>query len=134
MTGVGKHFAFPYKQAAGRLTNLIVTRSDVIKEHPAEVKETVAAVVRLVDNLQKDKGAWVASIVKGTGLDKTVATEALKNSYPDFKMYRAQTQAIGAMMKDLKYISTDVSAQIDKNMDYSFLMEVTKKPKSELGY
>jgi len=38
------------------------------------------------------------------------------------------------MMKDLKYISTDVSAQIDKNMDYSFLMEVTKKPKSELGY
>ncbi|THA43261.1 ABC transporter substrate-binding protein, partial [Streptomyces sp. A1136] len=104
------------------------------KEHPAEVKETVAAVVRLVDNLQKDKGAWVASIVKGTGLDKTVATEALKNSYPDFKMYRAQAQAIGAMMKDLKYISTDVSAQIDKNMDYSFLMEVTKKPKSELGY
>jgi len=134
MTGVGKHFAFPYKQAAGRLTNLIVTRSDVIKEHPAEVKETVAAVVRLVDNLQKDKGAWVASIVKGTGLDKTVATEALKNSYPDYKMYRAQTQAIGTMMKELKYISTDVSAQIDKNMDYSFLMEVTKKPKSELGY
>jgi ABC-type nitrate/sulfonate/bicarbonate transport system substrate-binding protein len=134
MTGVGKHFAFPYDQAAGRLTNLIVTRSDVIKEHPAEVKETVAAVVRLVDSLQKDKQAWVASIVKGTGLDQKVATEALNNAYPDYRMYRTQTKAIAGMMKDLKYVSTDVSAQVDKNMDYSFLMDVTKKPKTELGY
>lgn len=134
MNGVGKHFAFPYDQAAGRLTNLIVTRSDVIKEHPAEVRETVAAVVKLVDNLQKDKQAWVGSIVKGTGLDQKIASEALKNAYPDYRMYRKQTQAIAGMMKDLKYISSDVSGQVDKNIDYSFLMDVTKKPKSELGY
>lgn len=134
MSGVGKHFGFPYKQAAGRLTNLIVTRSDVIKERPAEVRETVAAVVRLVGNLQNDKQAWVGSIVKGTGLDKSVATEALKNAYPDFKMYRPAAQSIGGMMKDLRYISTDVTSQIDKHMDYSFLMDATKKPKSELGY
>jgi ABC-type nitrate/sulfonate/bicarbonate transport system substrate-binding protein len=134
MSGVGKHFAFPYKQAAGRLTNLIVTRSDVIKEHPAEVRETVAAVVRLVGNLQADQQAWIGSIVKGTGLDKAVATEALKNASPDYRMYRPAAQSIGLMMKDLKYISTDVSKQIDTHMDYSFLMEATKKSRSELGY
>jgi ABC-type nitrate/sulfonate/bicarbonate transport system substrate-binding protein len=134
MNGIGTHFAFPYDQAAGRLTNLIVTRSDVIKAHPAEVRETVAAVVRLVGNLQGDKQAWVASIVKGTGLDKAVAQEALKNAYPDYKMYRQSTHAIATMMKDLNYISTDVSAQIDKNMDYTFLMDATGKPKTELGY
>lgn len=134
MTGVGKHFAFPYKQAAGRLTNLIVTRSDVIKDHPAEVRETVAAVVRLVGTLQNDKQAWIGSIVKGTGLDKAVAAEALNNAYPDYKMYRQSTLAIATMMKDLKYISTDVSAQVDKNMDYSFLMAATGKSKTELGY
>ncbi|MDB5776896.1 MAG: transporter substrate-binding protein [Herbaspirillum sp.] len=134
MSGVGKHFSFPYKQAAGRLTNLIVTRSDVIKEHPAEVRETVAAVVRLVATLDNDKQAWVASIVKGTGLDKAVAAEAIKNAWPDYKMYRKPTLAIASMMKDLKYISTDVSAQVDKNMDYSFLMAATGKSKVELGY
>jgi ABC-type nitrate/sulfonate/bicarbonate transport system substrate-binding protein len=134
LSGVGKHFSYPYKQAAGRLTNLIVTRSDVIKEHPAEVRETVAAVVRLVGNLQTDKQAWVGSIVKGTGLDKSVATEALKNAYPDFKMYRPAAQSIGTMMKELKYISTDVTGQIDTHMDYSFLVDATKKSKSELGY
>jgi ABC-type nitrate/sulfonate/bicarbonate transport system substrate-binding protein len=134
LSGVGKHFAFPYSQAAGRLTNLIVTRSDYIKEHPAEVRETVGAVVRLVDRLNTDKQAWVNSIVKGTGLDRTVATEALKNAYPDYTMRRQSTLAIAGMMKDLKYITRDVSADIEKNMNYSFLIDATKKSKTELGY
>jgi len=133
-TKVGKRFALPYDQAAGNLTNLIVTRSDVIKNQPAEVRETVAAVVKLVDKLKADKSGWVDSIVKYTGLDKTIANEALKNAFPDYMMHLKSTQAIAAMMKDLKYISRDVSAEVEKNMDYTFLSEVTKKPKAQLGY
>lgn len=134
LSGVGKHFNYPYDQAAGRLTNLIVTRSDVIKEKPELVRQTVAAVVSLVDQLNKDKQAWVDSIVKGTGLDKAVAAEALKNAYPDITMKRASTHAIAEMMLDLKYISRDVGPDIDKNMNYTFLSEVTGKPASALGY
>ena len=134
MSGVGKHFNYPYDQAAGRLTNLIVTRSDVIKEKPEAVKQTVVAVVRLVDQLNRDKQGWVDSIVKGTGLDRTVATEALKNAYPDYLMHRASTKAISTMMQELKYITRDVSADIDKNMNYTFLSDVTGKPASALGY
>jgi ABC-type nitrate/sulfonate/bicarbonate transport system substrate-binding protein len=102
MSGVGKHFTYPYNQAAGRLTSLIVTRSDLIKEHPAEIRETVAAVMRLVGQLQSDKQACVGRIVKGNGLDKSVAVEALKNAYPDYDMYRPAAKSIGTMMKDLK--------------------------------
>lgn len=134
LSGIGKHFNYPYKQAAGRLTNLILTRSDVIKERPIVVRETVAAVVLLVDQLNKDKQAWVDSIVKGTGLDRGMATEALKNAYPDYVMYRQSTLAINAMMQDLKYTSHDVSSEIEKNLNYTFLSEVTGKPKSALGY
>ena len=134
INGVGKHFNFPYSQAAGKLTNLIVTRSDVIKDKPEAVKQTVAAVVLLVDQLNKDKQAWVDSIVKGTGLDKNIATEALKNAYPDYNMYRAATLAIADMMRELKYISRDVTADIDKNMNYTFLTAVTGKTPKELGY
>jgi ABC-type nitrate/sulfonate/bicarbonate transport system substrate-binding protein len=134
MSGVGKHFNYPYDQAAGRLTNLIVTRSDVIKEKPEVVRQTVGAVVRLVDQLNKDKQGWIDSIVKGTGLDRAVATEALKNAYPDFAMHRSSTHAIGDMMRDLKYISRDVNADIDKNMNYTFLSDATGKPAAALGY
>jgi ABC-type nitrate/sulfonate/bicarbonate transport system substrate-binding protein len=131
---VGKRFALPYTQAAGKLTNLIVTRSDVIKARPADVRETVAAVVKLVDRLKSDQSGWVDSINKYTGLDKAIAAEALKNAYPDYLMHYKSTLAIAVMMKDLKYVSRDVSADVEKNMDYSFLADVTKKPKSQLGY
>lgn len=133
-TGVGKSFALPYDQAAGNLTNLIVTRSDVIAERPKAVEATVAAVVALVDKLNTDKTVWVSVINKYTGLDKAVAAEALKNAFPDYAIHRASTLAIAGMMRDLKYISHDVSADVEKNIDYRFLEAATGKPKSELGY
>jgi hypothetical protein len=38
------------------------------------------------------------------------------------------------MMKDLHYVSTDVTSQIGPNMDYDFLMKATGKSKTDLGY
>jgi ABC-type nitrate/sulfonate/bicarbonate transport system substrate-binding protein len=134
MAGIAKSFALPYKQPAGNLTNLIVTRSDVIKDNPQGVKASVAAVVKLVDKLKADRGTWVNVINKYTAMDSAVANEALKNAFPDYAMHRKQAQAIAVMMKDLKYISHDVTADVDKHMDYRFLSEVTGKPKTELGY
>lgn len=134
LSGAGKLFDFPYDQAAGKLSNLIVTRSDVIKDHPEAVKATVAAVVKMVDSLKTDQTGWLDSINKYTALDKTVAVESLKNSYPDYHMYRTQTVAIAKMMRDLHYVSTDVAPAIDKNMNYTFLSEATGQPKSALGY
>lgn len=134
LAGAGKTFVLPYDQAAGKLTNIIVTRSDVIAARRADVQATVATVVKLVDKLKADKGVWADVIVKQTGLDRAVAEAALENAYPDYELHRPETLAIAAMMKDLKYISGDVSAQVTKNMDYSFLEAVTKRSKNELGY
>jgi hypothetical protein len=73
-------------------------------------------------------------INKVTGLDKSVAADAIGNLYPDPKMYRASALAIAVMMRDLKYVSSDVSAAVEKNLDYRFLEAATGKPKSDLGY
>ena len=129
-----KFFAFPYDQAAGKLTNLIVTRSDVIAGKSKGVEETVRAIVKVNDLMTADKGLFVDTIQKVTGLDKAIAAGAVENLYPDYRMYRAPAVAIGAMMRDLKYINSDVSAKIEKNMDYRFLEAVTGKPKTALGY
>ncbi len=134
MSNLGKSFTLPYKQAAGKLTNLIVTRSDVIKSRPMEVQETVNAVVKLVEKLNSDQGVWVDVINKYTGLEKPIAQAALKNAFPDFKMYRSSTVAIAKMMTELKYIQRDVAADAEKYMDYSFLEKATGKPKAELGF
>ncbi|MGJ7580786.1 ABC transporter substrate-binding protein [Variovorax sp. RHLX14] len=129
-----RFFAYPYDQAAGKLTNLIVTRSDVIASKPKAVEETVRSIVKVNDMMAANKQLFVDTIQKVTGLDKAIAAGAVENLYPDYRMYRAPAVAIGAMMRDLKYISTDVSGPIEKNMDYRFLEAVTGKPKSALGY
>jgi ABC-type nitrate/sulfonate/bicarbonate transport system substrate-binding protein len=134
LAGAGKHFVFPYDQAAGNLTNLIVTRSDVVASQRPGVQAVVGAVVALNEKLSADKGPWIDVINKLTGLDKTVANEALKNATPDAAIHRSQTLAIAAMMRDLKYISKDVSAEVEKNMEYSFLEQATGKKKNDLGY
>ena len=134
LAGAGKHFVFPYDQAAGNLTNLIVTRSDVVASQRPGIQAVVGAVVALNEKLSADKGPWIDVINKLTGLDKTVATEALKNATPDAAIHRSQTLAIAAMMRDLKYISKDVSAEVEENMEYSFLEQATGKKKNDLGY
>ncbi|WP_407310250.1 ABC transporter substrate-binding protein [Pseudomonas sp. nanlin1] len=129
-----KFFDFPYDQAAGKLTNLIVTRSDVIEDNRKGVEETVRAIVKVNDLMASDKPLFIETIQKVTGLDQAIATGAVDNLYPDYKMHRASAVAIAQMMRDLKYISTDVSQAVEKNLDYSFLEAVTGKPKTELGY
>jgi ABC-type nitrate/sulfonate/bicarbonate transport system substrate-binding protein len=129
-----KFFAFPYDQAAGKLTNLIVTRSDVIAAKPKAVEETVRSIVKVNHLMASNKGLFIDTIQKVTGLDKAVATGAVANLYPDYAMHRASAVAIATMMRELRYINGDVTAAVEKNLDYRFLEAVTGKPKSALGY
>lgn len=129
-----KFFAFPYDQAAGKLTNLIITRSDVVKAKPQALEQTVRAIVAVNDKMAADKPLFVQTIHKITGLDEKIAAGAVENLYPDYHMHRESALAIGKMMRELNYIGSDVSEAIEKNMDYQFLEAATGKPKAELGY
>lgn len=129
-----KLFGLPYDQAAGKLTNIVLTRSDVVAAKPKELEETVRAVVKVDEFIAGNKDALVEVVSKITGLDKSIAAGAVENLDPDPKLYRAQALAIAAMMRDLKYINSDVSAAVEKNMNYQFLEAATGKPKSELGF
>jgi len=134
LAGIGTPFAQPYRQAAGKLTSLIVTRSDIIAQRPKDVQATVNAVVKLIDKLNGDTRVWGDVIVKYTGLDRTIAQAAMQNAFPDYRMYRGATFAIAGMMKELNYVSRDVSADADRHMDYRFLAEATTRAKGDLGY
>jgi hypothetical protein len=98
------------------------------------VQEVVTGVTRLVERIKTDPSAWLDAIVKSTGLDRSVASEALKNVFPDSSLYRRQTLAIGTMMKDLKYTSNANAAELEKRLDYSFLETALGRKKEALGY
>jgi ABC-type nitrate/sulfonate/bicarbonate transport system substrate-binding protein len=134
LAGMGKHFAFPYTQAAGNLTGLILTRGDVIKEHPAELQELVSAIWRVNEALKADRTPWIQAIKKVTGLDDAITTAAMPNVYPDSMMYRQKTIEIAKMMRDLKYTATDQTGSIDQGLDYEFLIKASGQPKESLGW
>lgn len=127
-------FAYPYDQAAGKLTNLIVTRSDVIAAKPKAVEETVRSIIKVNSLMIENKDMFVDTIQKVTGLDRAIAAGAAENLYPDHRMHRSSALAIANMMRDLKYINSDVSAAVEKNLDYRFLEAATGQSKTDLGY
>jgi ABC-type nitrate/sulfonate/bicarbonate transport system substrate-binding protein len=129
----GKFFAYPYDQPAGELTNLMLTRSDVVAANRKGLQSTVGAIVQVDDFVARNHAAWVGVITKVTGLDKAIAEGAIENLKPDYRMYKPQALAIAAMMRDLRYISKDVSAEVSRNMDYSFLQAATGRPAADLG-
>jgi ABC-type nitrate/sulfonate/bicarbonate transport system substrate-binding protein len=132
--GAAKFFNYPYDQAAGTLTGLIVTRSDVIAQRPRDLQSFVLAWLAVDDLISHDKRAWADVIVKVTGSPRTVAEGSIDNLFPDRKIYRDTAIAIADMMHDLKYISRDISKEVDQHIDYLFLEAATGKSKSELGY
>jgi ABC-type nitrate/sulfonate/bicarbonate transport system substrate-binding protein len=134
LSGMGKHFSYPYTQAAGNLTGLILTRGDVIKAKPAAIQELVAAIWRVNQALRSDRKPWIEAIGKATGLDRAITEAAMANVEPDSMMYRQKTIEIAKMMRDLKYTTHDVTGEVDQALDYSFLIKAAGKPKESLGW
>ncbi len=132
--GSAKHFTFPYNQDAGKLTNLIVTRSDVIEEKPEVVEAVVGGIVEVIEKIDEDHDLWIEVVNEHTPLEAETGAKVLNNAFPDYKVHREAALSIVGMMLDLGYIQKDVSELVDENIDYQFLEKVTGKSKEELGY
>ena len=113
-----------------------MTRSDEIADNKAGVQAAVTAVVKVNAAISADH----AAVAERDHQDHRAGTRQIadgRDQEPVSGLRPASGRApiaIGTMMKDLHYISHDVSADIKKNMDYEFLMAATGKPKEQLGY
>jgi hypothetical protein len=121
-------------QVAGKLTNILLTRSHVAVANHKALEEADRATVKVDDFIANDKAVWIDVVVKVTGLDKTVAAAAIEDLDPDPKNHRASAVAIAAMMRDLKYVNSEVSAAVERNMDCRCLEAATGTPEAEPGY
>lgn len=133
LSGIGVHFAYPYDQPAGNLTNLIVARKEFAERYPEAVTAAVRGVAAINAALEQNPQLWLDVIRKQTGLREEIAREAINNAAPDIRMHKDKMRAIARMMADLKYTSRDVSPELDKAVDYRFLEAATGRKASELG-
>lgn len=131
--GTGYHFAYPYDQPMGDLTNVILANKSVIENKSDEIQKFVDANVQVVEELQSDKKPWSDVIVSKSGLDASIAEVAVDNAKPDYTVKVSNAESIAKNMFELGYTNSDVSSQIPETVDYSYLEKATGKTDQELG-
>lgn len=134
--GFGVHFAYPYNQAAGNLTNVVVVNKNFLASHPAEVAAIVKGMTRLVPYLNTTAGqaAWAAAVEKYTGTSAADVKTALAQLTPQIEMPFSQIQAISSAMYAQKLITTDLSKQtLLQHVDYAPLAKAMGKSQAAVG-
>lgn len=136
MNGYGKHFAYPYDQAAGNLTNVVVVSQSFLASHPAEVTEIAKGMGTLVSYLKTPTGvsAWAKAVEKYDNLDAPTVNTALAQLTPELNMPFSQVQAIAATMYDQHLIASPLSAAtLRAHIDYTPLSQATGQSTASLG-
>jgi ABC-type nitrate/sulfonate/bicarbonate transport system substrate-binding protein len=134
--GFGVHFAYPYNQAAGNLTNVVVVNKNFLAQHPAEVAAIVKGMTALVPYLKTPAGqaAWAAAVEKYTGTSAADVKTALTQLTPDIDMPFAQIEAISGAMYAQKLITTDLSGQtLMQHVDYAPIAKATGESETAVG-
>ena len=134
--GFGVHFAYPYNQAAGDLTNVVVVSKNFLSQHPAEVAALTKGMMSLVAYLKTPAGqtAWAAAVEKYTGTSAADVKTALAQLTPDIDMPFTQIQAISSAMYAQKLITTDLSqSTLLQHVDYAPLAKSAGETASAVG-
>ncbi|MBF4161970.1 ABC transporter substrate-binding protein [Nocardioides acrostichi] len=133
---IGVHFAYPYDQAAGDLTNVVVVNKDWLAKNPDRIEAVMQGMNTLVPDLSTPQGQkdWAAAVEKYTGTSSADTTTALAQLKPDIAMPFSQIKAIAHAMYEQNLISTDLSvATLKEHIDYGPLSQATGKTPAELG-
>ncbi len=134
--GYGKHFAYPYDQPAGNLTNVVVVTKSYLSSHPREVAAIAAGMLKLVPYLKTPAGqtAWASSVEKYTNLSPSAVTTALAQLTPDISMPFTQVEAVAKAMYDQKLISSPIpTSELTADIDYQPLAAASGQSPQSFG-
>lgn len=132
----GVHFAYPYDQAAGSLTNVVVVTRSYLDSHPAQVAAIASGMAKLVPYLATTAGRaqWAGVVAKYTDLSSEAISKALDQLTPDLGMPYDQIEAINKAMYEQKLIASPIPAgTLKAAVDYQPLVGATGRSAASLG-
>jgi ABC-type nitrate/sulfonate/bicarbonate transport system substrate-binding protein len=112
----------------------LYVHNDFIKNHPDLTQDVVNAVVKATDFIIKNKQQWVERTMKVTGQSEAVAKLAVSNCTPSVDIPMKTIQQISKAMYELGIQNRDVTADLPKYINYSYLEKATGKSKNDLGF
>jgi sulfonate transport system substrate-binding protein len=109
----------------------------VNEKYAAANRRTVTAVVKALveatDALNADPNRYAEVAQRRTGASPEVVKMSMPRGKLDYKLYQKEAKALMRMIHEAGITSIDTTRAVDRAFDYSYLMEVTGKSKSELG-
>jgi ABC-type nitrate/sulfonate/bicarbonate transport system substrate-binding protein len=115
------------------VNGLIAVNSTFLQGHRAAVVELIRAVIDSTNALNGDKAKYADAAIKGTGSSPAVVKEAIPHGVLDYKLHQKEAKELLKLVYEAKLTKIDTSSAVDKQFDYSLLMEATGKPKNQLG-
>ncbi|APZ43750.1 hypothetical protein BW247_12180 [Acidihalobacter ferrooxydans] len=132
----GKHFAYPYDQAAGNLTNMIMVSQRSMRENYPMVVDLAKGMYELTEFLKTPSGtkAWAAAALKYSNVSRVAIDLTIKQLIPDYRMPMDKMLALSRAMFDSGFIKNDMNrADFSKYVSYKPLHDATKLSFTKLG-
>lgn len=132
----GKHFAYPYDQAAGNLTNVIMVSKATLNSHYSIAVDLAKGMAKLTDYLKTPSGIadWRKVALKYSNVSNEAINLTLKQLIPDYRMPFNKLLAMANAMYHSGFISTNLTAEMLKqHVDYAPLHAATGLSVKELG-
>lgn len=123
--GVGTLFTRPFSTPAGDLNTNYLVRGDWLGKNGPKARAFVGSVVDAAKRLSSDKQLELESARQLTGLKPEVLTIALANNRYDLGDGLPQMQELARIAFKRRYTSRDVSDELPKAVDHSFVRELT---------
>ena len=115
------------------VNGLVAVNSSFLQSHRAAVLGVVRAIVESIDALNSDRERYVQVAVQGTGSAPEVVREAIPRGALDYRLYGKEGIALLKLISEAKITQTDTSPAVNKQFDYSLLLEATGRSKDQLG-
>lgn len=112
----------------------LYVHNDFIKTYPELTQDVVNSVVMATDYIVKNKQKWVERAMQVTGQSEAIAEMAVDNCTPSVDIPMATIRQISKAMYELGIQNRDVTDELPKFVDYSFLEKATGKQKNALGF
>ena len=115
------------------VNGLLAVNSAFLQAHRPAVLGVVRAAIDATNALNQDRNKYIEVAIKATGSSLEVVKEAIPRGKLDYNLYAKEAKALLKMVYDAKLTQIDTSGAVDKQFDYSLLMEAAGKPKNQLG-
>jgi ABC-type nitrate/sulfonate/bicarbonate transport system substrate-binding protein len=106
----------------------------MIEERPEMIQAIVDASVKATQVLKKDQERWLRLCEKYVTQSPEVLRAAIANSDPRVDLDLTMLYRNAEVMLELGIIKKDVTAVMERSVDYRFLERATGKKKEDLGY